>query len=103
MQLRNRIGLRRPLMLGALALATISILTPVEPDRPRFYRDDPILVEPETQDASGVKPWKIDLFYDLLLNSFARPGLPPGSRALNINTVDEVPDSSWSRVPHQLN
>src|SRR5689334_8188490 len=95
MQTQNRTGMRRPLMLGAAALATAGILTPVETDRPRFYRDDPISVEPETQDASGVSPWKIDLFYDLLLNSFAHLGLPVGSRARNINTIDEVPDSSW--------
>ena len=40
-------------------------------------------------------PWKIDLFYDLLLNQFSRPGLPIGPRAQNVNTIDEVPDSSW--------
>ena len=62
---------------------------------PRFYRDDPIAVEPETQDASNVVRQKIDLFYDLMLNQFATPGLPPGPRAQNVNTIDEVPDSSW--------
>ena len=61
----------------------------------KFFHDDPILREPETQDASNVSPWPIDLFYDLLLNQFTRPGLPPGSRARNVNTIDEVPDSSW--------
>jgi hypothetical protein len=61
----------------------------------KFYRDDPITVEPETQDASGVVPWKVDLFYDLMLNQFARPGQPAGPRAQNVNTIDEVPDSSW--------
>jgi hypothetical protein len=62
---------------------------------PRYYPDDPISVEPETQDASGVQPRKTDLFYDLLLNSFSNPGLQPGARAQNVNTIDEVPDSSW--------
>jgi hypothetical protein len=61
----------------------------------RFYSDDPIQVEPETQDAAKVAKWEIDLFYDLMLNSFSKPGLPPGSRAKNVNTIDEVPDSSW--------
>ena len=65
-----------------------------EPAR-KFYPDDPIAVEPETQDASRVIPWKIDLFYDLLLNQFAHPGDPARPRAKNINTIDEVPDSSW--------
>ena len=61
----------------------------------KFYRDDPITVEPETQDASKVVNFKIDLFYDLMLNQFARPGEPAGPRAKNVNTIDEVPDSSW--------
>jgi hypothetical protein len=62
---------------------------------PRFYIDDPVVTEPETQDASRVSPWSIDLFYDLLLNQFTQPGLPLGTRAENVNTIDEVPDSSW--------
>src|SRR3954453_19857569 len=61
----------------------------------KFYSDDPISVQPETQDASRVMPWKIDLFYDLMLNQFGHPGLPPGTRSANVNTIDEVPDSSW--------
>jgi len=61
----------------------------------KFYRDDPITVEPETQDASKVVNYKIDLFYDLMLNQFARPGQPAGPRAKNINSIDEVPDSNW--------
>jgi hypothetical protein len=62
----------------------------------KFYDDDPLAREPETQDASGVQPWEIDLAFDLSLNLFARPGDPtPNVRALNINTIDEVPDSSW--------
>ena len=60
-----------------------------------FYSDDPLATEPESQDASRVTPWKIDLFYDLLLNQFTRPGIPPGTRAQNVNTIDEVPNSSW--------
>lgn len=61
-----------------------------------FYDDDPLVREPETQDASGVKEWDIDLFYDLAENLFGHPGDPgPAGRARNINTIDEVPDSSW--------
>ena len=67
----------------------------LEAAEPRFYDDDPIAVEPETQNASQVNPWKIDLMYDLIRNQFARPGEPVGRRAQNINTIDEVPDSNW--------
>jgi hypothetical protein len=62
----------------------------------RFYDDDPIAREPETQDASGVQEWDLDLFVDLSINLFGRPGDPAMDvRAHNINSIDEVPDSSW--------
>src|SRR5688572_27839387 len=69
----------------------------------KFYRDDPMLVEPETQDASKVVNFKIDLFYDLLVNQFTQPGQPAGPRAKNVNTIDEVPDSCWftNRMPEK--
>jgi hypothetical protein len=63
---------------------------------PKFFPDDPLGREPETQDASGAQEWEIGLAADLLLNLYTLPGDPAtGVRAQNINTIDEVPDSSW--------
>jgi hypothetical protein len=62
----------------------------------KFYSDDPISRELDTEDAAGAQPWEINLAWDLALNAAAAPGrrdAPP--RAANINTIDEVPDSSW--------
>ena len=81
-------------ILVMLALTLVTAAVSGEPAR-KFYDDDPIAVEPETQDASRVAPWNIDLFYDLLLNQFASRDLPAGPRAQNVNTIDEVPDSNW--------
>jgi len=70
----------------------------------RFYDDDPIWTYRDTQDASGVVPWEINLVVDLGLNLFGRPGDPAlNVRAKNTNTVDEVPDSSWftNRLGHR--
>src|SRR5215204_3667215 len=62
----------------------------------KFYNDDPLAREPESQDASKVAEWDIDLVYDLAENLFTRPGdRGPAGRAGNVNTIDEVPDSSW--------
>ncbi len=62
----------------------------------RFYADDPMSREPETQDASRVQPWDIDLFWDLAENLFGNPGDPARNvRARNVNTIDEVADSNW--------
>jgi hypothetical protein len=61
-----------------------------------FHIDDPLTREPETQDASRVQPWDIDLFIDLAINLFGQPGdNQTGVHAANVNTIDEVPDSSW--------
>ena len=63
---------------------------------PKFLSDDPLAREPETQDASAAQPWDIDLFYDLTYQLFVTPRrVPAYVRAQNVNTVDEVPDSSW--------
>jgi hypothetical protein len=62
----------------------------------KFYDDDPIAREPETQDASGVGNREIDLIFDLSLNLFGHPGDTSANvRAGDVNTIDEVPDSSW--------
>ena len=59
-----------------------------------FYDDDPVWQVPDSQNASSVKPWEIDLVYDLAENMFSKPGDPtPNVRAKDINTVDEVPNS----------
>jgi hypothetical protein len=63
---------------------------------PQFYPDDPIAREPEPQDASPAAYNEQDMLYELTHNSFALPRREPsGLPAQNINTIDEVPDSSW--------
>ena len=62
----------------------------------RFFDDDPLTREPDTQDASKVAEWENVLLIDLATNMFGRPGDPtPDVRARDINTIDEVPDSNW--------
>src|SRR4026208_802455 len=63
---------------------------------PHFYRDDPISREPESPDASKAAPSEIGQMYEMVYNLLAQPDYKPsGLRAQNLNTVDEVPDSSW--------
>jgi len=62
---------------------------------PKFYADDPIWRDPETEDASAVKEFDVSGQYDLIENSFLGAGDDTPKRAENINTVGEVPDSSW--------
>src|SRR4030095_193336 len=69
---------------------------------PRFYPDDPIAREPESQDASKAAPFDVSEIYALTDTLFVPYTLfltskhvPSALRAQNINTIDEVPDSSW--------
>ncbi len=68
----------------------------VSTQSPRFYPDDPIAREPESQDASKAASYDPSQMYELVYNLFVTSGYKPsGLRAKNINTIDEVPDSSW--------
>src|SRR4029078_6785957 len=68
----------------------------VETTSPRFYADDPIARSPESQDASRGGRSDIGALYETGINILHHPGYQPsGVRAKDVNTIDEVPDSSW--------
>ena len=70
---------------------------------PRFFADDPIAADVETQDAGNVASQDLSDPYDFLENTFMNPADTADIRALNVNTLDEVPDSSWwtNRILHK--
>ncbi len=80
-----------------LGLAVLTLgLGPVLPGAgQKFYRDDPLWRDPETQDASAAKSVATSQQYDFIENTFLDAGDNDGRRAVNLNTVDQVPDSSW--------
>jgi hypothetical protein len=80
----------------AMAIAAASAATMmVSASSQKFYDDDPVWEEPSTQDASGMKPTEVSLFVDLAYNITKGGDVIGADRARNVNTVDEVPDSSW--------
>jgi len=85
--------------IGAVALVVVTaglLVVTGHAVAPRFYPDDPIAREPESQDASKAKVYDIEQMYEMVRNLFVTPDYKPsGARAENLNTVDEVPDSSW--------
>jgi hypothetical protein len=95
----SRPRVRRASAIGwAAMLAVAALVAAAAPQGapPRFLADDPLQREPESQDATKVEEWDIDLAIDLATNLFGRPGDKADDvRARNVNTVDEVPDSSW--------
>jgi len=83
------------LAILGLLLAAILVATVTTQGR-RFYDDDPIAQDSDTEDASKTEPWEVGLFYDLTVNLFVTARrTPSNTRAQNVNTIDEVPDSSW--------
>jgi hypothetical protein len=84
--------LRPPGVLLALLLA----IQPLSSQSPAFFPDDPIAVDDDMSlDASKVVPTEDSNIYDFVVNTFANPGQRHDVRAGNVNTIDEVPDSSW--------
>ena len=90
--MRHRAGWITAALLAAAALGATARTA-----GPRFFPDDPLAREPETQDASKVQSAEVGLLYDLLFGLFVtgRSETGHGLRAQNLNTIDEVPDSSW--------
>ena len=86
---------QRALVVSVLTLVVTATAVGLAQIGPKFYDDDPLLREPETQDASNVQEWDNILSYGLIQNLFATPGDARRIRAQNVNTIDEVPDSNW--------
>jgi hypothetical protein len=63
---------------------------------PKFYPDDPMAVDNDSaMDASGFEEVELSEAWDFVINTFTSPGDRRPIRAMNVNTMDEVPDSSW--------
>ena len=61
-----------------------------------FYPDDPIAADNDRAfDASGATPIEGSNGYDFAEHTFLKPGEHVATRAANVNTIDEVPDSTW--------
>jgi hypothetical protein len=79
-------------LVAACASAGAIVLTA----GPKFYDDDPIAREPESRSAAGAKPLDYSLFYEYAYNLIVEARRQPSNtRAGNVNTIDEVPDSNW--------
>lgn len=92
----SRIRTTRTLVAAGAALAAAASLNLfASAASPRFYDDDPIWVERDTEDASRITRLDVDLTVDLAYNIVQGFRQPEQVRALNVNSVDEVPDSSW--------
>ena len=82
--------------VGVAAALILAAGSAVWSAAPHFYPDDPIWSDDDRAfDASKVGPIEDTNGYDFVVNTFTSPGERRDVRALNVNTVVEVPDSSW--------
>jgi hypothetical protein len=85
----------KPLLIATLCVCAAHAVVGQQ-DMRKFYDDDPLLVETDMQNASTAVVHDVDLFYEVLTSTFATPRQPTEPiPAMNVNTVDEVPDSNW--------
>ena len=84
----------RPLRTAVLLVVAVAVTS--DAVGPRFYPDDPIRVDDDAAlDAAGAVEIEGSNGFDFYQHTFSSPGDRRDVRAVNLNTMDEVPDSSW--------
>jgi hypothetical protein len=87
------------------ALALTILITFIVPSAlaQTFRADDPVWVDNDAAiDVKHVAKHKLNDQYDFMIHAFGKPGDRVPKRAMNINTLGEVPDSSWFQNRHAL-
>jgi hypothetical protein len=81
---------------GLVLAAVLGSVSPARVATPAYFPDDPIAADDDMAlDASKVAEIEDANSYDFLINTATSPGDRRDVRALNVNTIDQVPDSSW--------
>jgi hypothetical protein len=90
----KRIASQRLRNLTVTVVALVAITTLTDARSPKFYPDDPLVVDAEDQDASGVRVESLNhtLSGWQAIRGVGDLSAPP---AMNVNSLGEVPDSSW--------
>src|SRR5262245_22707574 len=88
------------LRLAGVVLLTLSGLAGLQAQQSssaharRFYPDDPLTRDRDTKDIPMVAKYDLSKSYDFIRHTFSDGEVSRGP-ALNLNTLGEVPDSSW--------
>jgi len=94
--------------MAKLTIITLLIVfavlpVPGEPDRRRFYPDDPLWRDADNLTIPAPEEWTLSDYYDFVENTFLKVGTPDQPvPAMDVNTLGEVPDSSWYTNRHAL-
>jgi hypothetical protein len=91
----SQAGLKTRLYVAAILACTAVSLT-TKSATPTFFPDDPLQVDNDRAlDAGKATPIEGSNGYDFAEHTFIKPGDHQTIRAVNVNTMDEVPDSTW--------
>ena len=61
----------------------------------KFLPDDPLFNDSDCNPVNRLEEVEFSKIFNLMVNTFGHPGNEERKRAVNINTLGEVPDSSW--------
>ena len=91
----------RTIAIRGVFVLAVALLGSAEAQQPKFYPDDPMLMDHDKLDVPE-QPEEIDLsdMFDRFGHILADLGSPELTEAENVNTLDEVPDSSWFTNRH---
>src|SRR5688500_15950141 len=90
-------------MKQALTFALLVTLVAPSVLAQKFRADDPLWIDNDSAvDVKQIARHKLNDQYDFLLHTFGKPGDRTVRRAMNINTLGEVPDSSWFQNRHAV-
>ncbi|HSL22841.1 MAG TPA: hypothetical protein VK886_15020 [Vicinamibacterales bacterium] len=83
-------------LTAAALVLSVALTVAARSAAPVFFPDDPITRDDDRAlDAGRARPIEPSDFYDFIENTFFTPGEESRVKAVNVNTIDEVPDSSW--------
>ena len=90
------VALAAVVVLGADGIVATLVARGQATPGPRFYPDDPVWVDDDRAfDASGALATATGDIYDFVEHTFLPPVKQTETPAQNVNTLGEVPDSSW--------
>ena len=91
---------RAPVRIALLGLLAGLLVLPRGAQAQVFHPDDPVRVDPDRRSLSTTpKARSLSNYYDYFENATGEPGRK-GGPAMNINTLGEVPRSSWYTPRH---
>jgi hypothetical protein len=91
------------LMAFTILLGSVGARQSVAQDQwPYFYPDDPLWNDNDQLDIIEPEEVELSQYYDFIENTFSSPGGTKAIPARNVNTLNEVPNSSWFTNRHGM-